>query len=83
MLCPLDDQPCTAVDACGVHGCVGSPRRKSQPWSGRTLAQVVDFPPCNTSRIGQRIDAFCSECGYSFVAHDKDNICRLPRKPTQ
>jgi hypothetical protein len=40
-----------------------------------------DYEPCKTSRWGLVMTAFCSECGYSFMAHDKDNICRMPRKP--
>lgn len=40
-----------------------------------------DYAPCKTQRAGQRADADCSECGYAFLAHDFNNICRLPRRP--
>lgn len=42
---------------------------------------LVDFEPCRTSRWGRALNDFCSECGYPFLAHDMDNICRLPRGP--
>lgn len=40
-----------------------------------------DYPPCTPSRQDATLDAFCPECGYPWLAHDRDNICRLPRKP--